>query len=512
MADEHARLGAIADAVDDALAELAERDAVRRVWDRDHTLWQQDPTEVADRLGWLDAPVEVAPQLGRLRELAAEVAADGSTDVVVCGMGGSSLFAEVVASTAPAEGLTVHVLDSTDPRAVRRAGNVAPIDQILFVVASKSGTTVETRSHLAHFWAETREDGRRFVAITDPATTLATFGREHAFRSVLENRPDIGGRYSALSYFGLLPATLAGSDVPGLLDRARSERDACGPTEPAERNPAARLAATLAGAVRAGRDKLTLLVPPEVGALGAWVEQLVAESTGKQGTGVVPVVGEPPGPVEAYGDDRLFVTVGPAPGVEDLADAGHPVVELPLEEVVDIGAAVFRWELATALAGALLRVNPFDQPDVAAAKAATARVLDHGLPDVAEEPIEPLLARVRPGDYVAILAYVDPGAPVVAALGEVQRSLRDRLRVPVTVGIGPRYLHSTGQLHKGGPASGVFLQTVAEDVEDIPIPGEPHGFSTLKRAQAAGDLQALLSRGLRAARVGLDELIAQAGR
>lgn len=508
MADE--RLGPIHDAVAEALADVADTDAVRRVWERDHTVWQDDPTEIVDRLGWLDSPVESAAAVDELKSLAADVAADGMTQIVVCGMGGSSLFAEVAASALAGDGFDVHVLDSTDPAAVRRAGNLAPLDQTLFVVASKSGTTVETRSHLAHFLAATGNDGRRFIAITDPGTTLATLGREQGFRAVIENRPDIGGRYSALTHFGLVPVTFAGVDGATLLDRARRMAERCGPQEPAERNPAARLAAVMAGGVRAGRDKLTLIVDDEVSAFGAWIEQLVAESTGKAGTGVLPIVGEPVAAPDSYGDDRLFVSLGRAPGASELADAGHPVIELDFEEALDVGAEVFRWELATALAGALLRIHPFDQPDVAAAKEATARVLDRGLPDLAPEPIGPHLDRVHPGDYVAILAYVDPGAPAVEALHQVRLALRDRLGVATTLGIGPRYLHSTGQYHKGGPNRGVFLQVVADDIEDVAIPGERHGFSMLKRAQAAGDMQALLSRGRRAARVDLEDLLALA--
>lgn len=501
------RLGPIEDAVAQTVADLADTDAIRRVWDRDHTLWQEHPTEVVDRLGWLDAPVESAAVVDELRSLAADIAAGGVTHVVVCGMGGSSLFADVAASSFPPDGFEVHVLDSTDPAAVRRAGNLAPLDQVLFVVASKSGTTIETRSHLAHFWDATGQDGDRFLVITDPGTTLATLAREQRFRAVVENRPDVGGRYSALTHFGLLPATLAGVDCAGLLDRARRMAEECGPQEPAERHPAARLAAVLVGAIREGRDKLTLLVDPEIATFGAWIEQLVAESTGKSGTGILPIVDEPLADPASYGDDRLFVALGRAPGAAELADAGHPVVELEFEDALDVGAEVFRWEFATALAGAALGINPLDQPDVAAAKEATARVLERGLPDLPPSPVEPMLERVGPGDYLAILAYVDPGAPVVQALSHVRASLGQRLGVATTLGIGPRYLHSTGQYHKGGPDRGVFLQVVADDVEDVAIPGEPHGFSMLKRAQAAGDLDALLERGRRVARVDLEELL-----
>lgn len=506
MADAVEHLVGLEDAVEHALGELRERYAVQRVWKRDHTLWQNDPTEVSDRLGWLDC-ADGSPELvDGLTEVAADVAASGISGITVMGMGGSSLFADVVGSSFPDAGLPVRVLDSTDPAAVRRAERRG--DHELYVVASKSGTTIETRSHLAYLWEATGRDPDRFIVVTDPGSPLADLGRERGLRRVFENRPDIGGRYSALSLFGLVPAALSGADLDGLLGRAATMADRCGEGVAAEHNPAARLAAVMAAAVRRGRDKLTLLLPEGVAAFGDWIEQLVAESLGKDGTGVIPVVGEPTPPdASGYSQDRLFVSFGPLPSADQLVEAGHPVVELPFGEAVDIGAEVFRWELATALTGALLAVNPFDQPDVAAAKRATAEVLGRGLAETTIEPIDPLLDRVADGDYVAILAYVDPDAPVVASLRRITADLRAELGVPVTLGIGPRYLHSTGQLHKGGPETGVFLQVIGDDDEELAIPGEPHGFSTLKRAQAVGDLQALRDRGLRAARVDLEELL-----
>lgn len=506
MTDAAEQLGSIEDAVEHALDELADRKAVRRVWDRDHTLWHEDPTEITDRLGWLDCPGDASDLIDDLNTFATDVATDGISTVTVVGMGGSSLFADVVGAVHRDAGLDVRVLDSTDPAAVRRVERAG--DDQLFVAASKSGTTVETRSHLSYLLEATDHASDRFVVITDPGSPLAELARERGFRRVFENRPDIGGRYSALSLFGLVPAALAGARLDGLLDRATTMADRCGQDVAPHENPAARLAAVMAAGVRRGRDKLTLLLPDEVEILGDWIEQLVAESLGKDGTGVIPVVREPaPGDPTVYGDDRLFVSFGPLPSADQLADAGHPVVQLPFGDPADVGAEVFRWELATALAGALLGVHPFDQPDVAAAKEATAEVLTQGVKEVSVEPVDPMLDRVETGDHVAILAYVDPGSPTVAALRATAGRLRDELGVPVNVGIGPRYLHSTGQLHKGGPTTGVFLQVVSDDDEELPIPGEPHGFSTLKRAQAAGDLQALLDRGLRAARVDLEELL-----
>ncbi|MDP8960053.1 MAG: glucose-6-phosphate isomerase [Actinomycetota bacterium] len=504
------RLGPIEEPVHGALDELIELDAVARAWQGDHRLWQPDPDEVADRLGWLESPAQMSATVEDLTRFASEVADDGYSAVVVAGMGGSSRISQVMEHFARQTGSPrLHVLDSTDPAAVRRAENAAPLEQILFVIASKSGTTIETRSHMSYFWQLTGRNGEQFVAITDHDTPLARLAHEYGFRAVFENRPDIGGRYSALTYFGLVPAALAGIDIAGLLSRAAVMAQTCSPQAAIDENPAARLAAILGAAVREGRDKLTLLLPPEVERFGGWLEQLLAESTGKNETGIVPIIGEPPPAtrsIDVYADDRMFVAFGPVPGAEELA-ADHPLVELPLHEVLDLGGEVFRWEFATALTGVLLGVNPFDQPDVVAAKKATSEALA-GSPNGPIAPLEAILELVKPGDYLAILAYVEPGAPVVGALQRVRATLRDRLRVATTLCIGPGYLHSTGQLHKGGPKSGLFLQVVGEDVEELPIPGTAHGFSTLKRAQAAGDLATLRRRGRRAARVDLEDLLA----
>ena len=383
-------------------------------------------------------------------------------------------------------------------------------DRTLHVAASKSGSTLETRSHLAWAW-ERHPDPARFAVITDPGSDLAALAADRGFAATFENRPDIGGRYSALSYFGLVPAVLAGADVAGLLASAAAMADRLRAAAPG--NAAARLAAAMAAGVRQGRDKLTLVAPDDQATFGLWLEQLLAESTGKDGTGVVPVVGEPLTGPEAYGDDRLFVALGDSTATAELAalaDAGHPVVVLPFGgEFVDLGAQVLLWELATALVGALLDIQPFDQPDVAAAKAATARVLDEGPPAVELTPLDELLGQVRAGDYLAIQAFVDPGSPVVDDIERARVALRDRLEVATTVGLGPRFLHSTGQLHKGGPNTGVFVQVVADhaDDADVAIPGAPYGFATLERAQADGDLLTLHDRKRRAGRVRLADLV-----
>jgi glucose-6-phosphate isomerase len=509
------RLGDLEPATVAAVDDLVARDAVRRTFEIDHTLWQDDPTEVADRLGWLQSPAEMAEVVPELDVFTAKCFDDGLRHAVLMGMGGSSLFPEVMARTFPvaARHLELHVLDTTDPAAVRRVATTCPPDETLFVAASKSGTTVETTSHLAFFWERVGRP-EHFAVITDPGSQLADLGRQRGFRAVFENRPDIGGRYSALSYFGLVPAALVGVDVTRLLAAAVDMLSQCGPGADPSGNPAVRLAAVMGAGAKHGRDKLTLVLPPEVETFGLWLEQLIAESTGKHGTGVVPIAGEPIGPPDVYGHDRVFVAFEDDLRLDLLASQGHPVVVLDVspDDPLQLGAEVVRWELATALCGAVLGINPFDQPNVAEAKAATNRVLDAGLPAIGPVPASTLLDRVQPGDYLAIQAYVDPGDPVVAALQEARVALRDRYDVATTFGLGPRFLHSTGQLHKGGPASGVFLQIVGRDESELPIPGAAYGFSTLKRAQAAGDLETLQSRGLRAGRVDADELLKEAAR
>ena len=506
------RLGSLAGPTAAALDDLAARDAVARTWARDHTLWRDEPTEIDDRLGWLSV---VADMRVRLDDTAVRCAAltAGVDHVLLAGMGGSSLFPEVVArSGATAPGApALHVLDTTDPAAVARLGRELPPERTLHVAASKSGSTLETRSHLAWAW-DRLPDPARFAVITDPGSDLAALAAERGFAATFENPPDIGGRYSALSFFGLVPALLAGADVAGLLGSAAAMSDRL--RAAVAGNPAARLAAAMAAGVRSGRDKLTIVTPDHQATFGLWLEQLLAESTGKDGTGVVPIVGEALGRPDAYGDDRLFVALGDDTAASELAalaDAGQPVVVLPFGgDFAGLGAQVLLWEMATALVGALLGIQPFDQPDVAAAKAATATVLEEGPPAVEEVPLDDLLDQVAPGDYLAIQAFVDPGDPVVDEIERARVVLRDRLRVATTVGLGPRFLHSTGQLHKGGPNTGVFVQVVADHGDqDVAIPGGPYGFATLERAQADGDLLTLRDRKRRAGRVPLAELAEQ---
>ncbi len=440
-------------------------------------------------------------------------------------MGGSSLapetFARVFGTRAGFPALVV--LDSTDPNYIAAVERDAPLAKTFFLISSKSGTTLETSDLFAYFWQRTGgRSGEQFAAITDPGTPLAALAAERRLRRVFENPPEIGGRYSALSYFGLVPAALCGVDVGRVLDRARAMADMCAVADPVSGNPGAHLGAALAAGFLAGRDKVTIVTSPELASFGAWAEQLLAESTGKQGKGLVPVAGEPLGAATAYGNDRLFVSValegGADPGLRSLdalEAAGHPVVRLWLRDRFDIGAEFHRWEVATALAGAWMGVNPFDQPNVAESKLNTDRVLrqlEEGEAPGAPQPVEPAgleaalaswLGGIARGDYVAVLAYLKPSPEHDAALTGMRAAIRDALGVATTAAYGPRYLHSTGQLHKGGAPSGAFLALEDDGGPDLQVPGEDYPFGTLETAQMLGDLIALERRGRRVLRVRL---------
>ena len=491
--------------VDRRLRELAEQEVLPRIWRRDPTVWGDDPGEISDRLGWLDVAQAMRPRVDELRTFASRCAAEGMTSVVLAGMGGSSLAPEVLhAMLGSAPGMPeLIVLDTTHPDTIAAMDRALDLDRTLFVVASKSGTTIETLSHLEHFWERNpRRD--RFVAITDPATSLEETARERGFRATFLNPPDIGGRYSALSLFGLVPSALLGADLDGLLDGADAMARACAAEVPVDENPAALLGTAAATAALGGRDKLTYVAAQELAALGSWIEQLVAESTGKRGKGVLPVEGEEVGAPDVYGDDRFFVSAGAA---VDALHERHPVVALNgRTDAFGLGSAFFLWELATAVAGAVLGINPFDQPNVQEAKDATAQALEQDLPPPGVPALEGLLDGLAPPDHLAILAYLPRDGETAARLQRVRMRLRDRLRVATTVGFGPRYLHSTGQLHKGGPATGVFVQVVDEPREDVAVPGKPYTFGRLIRAQADGDLRALLERRRRATRMTFEEL------
>ena len=509
------KLGGLSGAVEKRLESLQAEDVVRRIWSIDHTVWKPDPTEITDRLGWLnvadwmlDSEHETR-RLMDLRSFAGELASEGYQTAVLLGMGGSSLGPAVLFQTfgqAPGA-LQLIVLDSTDPRAIKDVEDRLDLGRTVFIVASKSGTTLETLSHFAYFWDKV-PDGRHFVAITDPGTKLEALANERGFRRVFSNPPDIGGRYSVLSYFGIVPAALMGVDPAALLASAQEMMGACHDAVAPAQNPGAWLGAVLGEAAVEGRDKVTLAFAPSVRTLGWWVEQLIAESTGKEGKGILPVEGEPIGPPAVYSDDRLFVAVGDVDGLGALESAGYPVVRIPFGDKLDLGGEFFRWEFATAVAGHVLGINPFDQPNVQSAKDATARILQAGRageqPEV--EDASTVLARVRPHDYIAIQAYLPPSPETDEALLRARVALRDHHRVATTTGYGPRYLHSTGQLHKGGANNGVFLQVVSDDPVDLPIPDQPFTFGTLEKAQALGDLESLLGQGRRATRVTLEQL------
>lgn len=532
MARMHVNLGALHGTVEAALHEMALTRLVARLWSKDHSLWKPDPTEIANRLGWLTVAEQLREKVGPLQAFVQGVRGAGFRDVVLLGMGGSSLGPEVLRCTfGPARGFPrLWVLDSTVPGCVRQVTKAITPSRTLFILASKSGGTIEVMSLYAHFSglvAKARKNlgGAQFIAITDPGTSLGALAHERGFRTTFTNPPDIGGRYSVLSYFGLVPAALLGLDISLLLTRATEMAQACRPGIPPDQNPGAYLGAVMGILGRSGRDKVTIIASPKVNSFGLWAEQLLAESTGKEGKGLIPVAQEPPAPPEVYGNDRLFVYLrleddANAEGdkhVKALERAGQPVVRLLLRDKYDLAAEFFRWEFATAIAGHYLGIHPFDQPNVQESKENTARVLDyvksHGhLPrsDAPESGVDLLLPQAGPGRYLAILAYLTPSTQVEAAIKALRKTLLTKHHLATTAGYGPRYLHSTGQLHKGGPNSGLFLQLIEDMKPDAPVPGQPYSFGMLAQAQAVGDYQSLQARHRAVVRVRLGSRVAQA--
>ena len=528
--------GAIATGIDQAFDRLAQLRFVNALWTREPAIWTSDAAvqqKISARLGWLSALDALAPGLDRLRGFAEGVRTGGFTDVVLLGMGGSSLAPEVmrqVLGVSPASP-RFRTLDSVDPAAVRHA--MAQAATSLFLLASKSGTTIEPNAMASD--ARRRVEaaghapwGSRFVAITDESTALHKQALADRFRDVFVNPGDIGGRYSALSYFGMVPAALMGADIDALLAGARAMVAACHAPDPRV-NPGLALGAVMAAAAAAGRDKLTLLVPPRLAPFGLWVEQLVAESTGKEGKGIVPIAGETA--AARYGDDRagVVITLGSespdAEAVARLRASGAPIVTLEMSDEHALGAEFFRWEVATATAGWLLRINPFDEPNVQQAKDATRALLDvyasqRRLPApephasragtrltlttaaqtrLGSEPPDRFLRVLNPGDYFGLLAFVAPDdRDLAAAFERLRTDIATRTGCATMFGYGPRYLHSTGQLHKGGPSTGVFVMVTAPPVEDLSIPGQPFSFGVLEAAQALGDFASLDKAGRRA--------------
>ena len=532
-------------------------DGTARLWRRDKSLFSNADE---DRwLGWLDIVDRQLADVAHLRRAADDARTGGADDVVVLGMGGSSLCPEVLARTfGRSVGFPrLSVVDSTVPAQVAKAAARLDSARTWFVVASKSGSTIEPNSFKQFFYDRTAQAvgadgvGSRFLAVTDPGTKMQQVAERDRFRAVYYGLPDIGGRFSALSNFGMIPAAGVGIDVVGFLEVAREMVRACGPGSDVASNPGVMLGLALGTAARAGCDKLTLVASPGIGSLGAWLEQLIAESTGKHGKGIVPVDGERLAAPSFYGDDRLFVYVrlASAPDAEQdaavaaLKSAGRPVITLDVPSPLHLGAEFFRWEIATAVAGSLLGINPFDQPDVESAKIVarslmeayertgvlpeehpTATTADIGLfadaanaaalravaghdADVAAL-LRAHLGRIAAGDYFAINAYLDMNETNDAELQRMRHAVRDARCVATTVGYGPRFLHSTGQLHKGGPNSGVFLHITSDDAADLPIPGQKYSFGVLKSAQAGGDFAVLAERGRRLVRVHLGKDVA----
>jgi transaldolase/glucose-6-phosphate isomerase len=497
--------------------QAAQEDVARRIWRKDDTLWgPAGQAEVANRLGWLSVGEQMREELGDLQAFAEEVRDEGVKDVVLLGMGGSSLAPEVIRRSFGEQSgwPSLHVLDSTDAGAVRSVQDAIDLDHALFLVSTKSGGTIETLSLFKHFWS-LRSDGNAFVAITDPGSGLEKLASEHGFRRTFLNDPDIGGRYSALSFFGLVPAALMGADVAGILDAAGVAEHNCQSFESGDVSSGLWLGLSWGELAAAGRDKLTYVIDPPLQSFGLWVEQLIAESTGKQGKGILPVADEPVGAPDVYGSDRTFLHLrhGDAPDeatdakVAALREADHPVIVRNVGGPEDLGRIFFFAEFAIATAGWVLGINPFDQPNVQEAKDATSRVLAEGAEDQADatdDDLRALLGGLGAPSYLAIMGYVEPSADFDAAVSELRQTVRDATKSATTFGYGPRFLHSTGQLHKGGPPTGRFLQLVHDSAPDVEIPEAEYGFTRLKHAQAIGDLETLRAHDLPAQRVTLE--------
>jgi glucose-6-phosphate isomerase len=530
--------GYLADAFQEEMSRLRAGEAVQKMWARQPSLWKDDPEHarvISNRLGWLDVLDPMRAEVTVLNDLARGINESGIRDIVLLGMGGSSLAPEVFSLTFPAQsGRRFFVLDSTDPAAIRAVDRAIDLARTLFIVASKSGKTIETLSQFFYFHrrlnqAAIHSPGQSFIAITDRGSYLDSLGNEYNFRMTFRNPPDIGGRDSALSYFGLVPAALWGVDIAAVLDGGIEMRAACGPQQEPGVNPALQLASLLSAAARRGDDKLFLLSTPKLIPLGNWIEQLVAESTGKEERGIVPVAGgvSPPIDVLARGCvmAALFLEGDNAADLQEtilaLKERGAAFVEIRLSTPVQLGAEFFKWEAAAALVGASLAIDPFDEPNVQESKDNTARILEEfetignmpiGAPRLVDSGIElyadgaarsaisglqlppalrNFLSERREDDYLAILAYVARDATNAAELNAIRAFLGERLKMPVLLGYGPRYLHSIGQLYKGGPPSGLFLVLTSANNEDLPIPGAKYTFGQLQMAQALGDVQAL---------------------
>ncbi len=548
------RLGKIKSKVLATMKKFEKKNIIKRIWEKDHTVWKKDEkysSLIMNRLGWLSLPYNMTNNVYEINEFTKEVIADGFTEAVLLGMGGSSMGPEVLSNVfGTSKGyLNLRVLDTTDPAAVSRISQSIDLQKTLFIVSSKSGSTIEVDSMFRYFFgmlndAGTREPGRHFVAITDSNTVLQTLAQENGFRKVFTNPSDVGGRYSVLSYFGLVPASLMGIDLIEFLRNAGNMMNLCSNLDPSQ-NPGALIGIITGIAALDGRDKLTLSYTNELKSFGYWLEQLVAESTGKEKKGILPVEGEVPDKPAVYGRDRIFVSTFLSKDlklkkkVSALARKGFPSINIILTDKYDVAGQFYLWEFATAVMGVLLGINPFDEPNVKESKDNTTRVLNdfeqngklpEEKPNVKEGPvgITALLkpAKSRPksrklvnsrdllkaffagkgkGDYCALMAYIEGSKTNIKQLNRIRELIKVSKRSAVTVGLGPRFLHSTGQYHKGGPNTGLFIQFVTGDKFDISIPGRSYSFATLKNAQAIGDYEALQKWNRRVLRVSLGE-------
>ncbi len=548
--DFSASLGGYQVGVDAALNTADEKRMAQRIWNHDPTLWKQEPehqAEIRIRLGWLDVASQMRAHVAELTLFATEIQEAGFKSVVLCGMGGSSLCVEVFNRTfGSSKGYPrLFVLDTTDPAAIRDLESKIDVARTLFVIASKSGGTVETLDHYRYFYDKVQaikrdRAGENFVAITDPDSGLAKTAHEKTFRRTFLNPSTIGGRYSALSYFGLVPAALIGIDLNAVLNSAEAMMRACRADAPARENPGVWLGAVFGALAQAGHDKITIVTSPGIESFGLWAEQLIAESTGKEGRGLIPVADEPLGAPSTYGDDRVFVYVR-LPNAKNqtldrqvglIEQSGQPVVHLNMADLYAIGGEFFRWEFAIAVAGAFLKIDPFDQPNVQESKDNTKRVLHEiemrgsftaGEPawrgdgiavawgqqtegaNSLRENLAAFFKLAKPNDYLALMAYMRQTPETDKAFEQMRATARSKLRLATTLGYGPRFLHSTGQLHKGGPNNILALQVTVDEPVDLPVPGENYGFGVLERAQAIGDWQSLITHGRRALQIHLSD-------
>ena len=544
-------LGRFENDFQETLERITNENWIKRIWAKDASLWKSEDDHqkiIKNALGWLTVMNTIEDKIPFIEGLVKDIRKGKFTHALLLGMGGSSLCPEVLRLTFGKKGgyPDLAILDSTEPSSVIERAKRSKPEKTLYIVASKSGSTTEPNAFLAYFYEEVRKKkkgkaGENFVAITDPGTSMEKTAKEKNFRHIIFNPPDIGGRYSALSFFGMFPAALMGIPVKDFIQKASRMAAACSPYTPVEKNPGALLGAAMGTMAKAGNDKLTFFISKEIGSLGTWLEQLIAESTGKEGKGILPVESEPIQSPEYYGSDRIFVHITTSKDkdksvskkVASLEKAGFPVVRINMNSKIDLGAEFFRWEMATAVAGALLGINPFDQPNVQEAKDLTKKLLNEYVasgefekekslyqePDTLvyssngqtpgssfEEILGDYLRQVQPNDYVSILAYIRRDARNWAILQSIRQHIQKSKKVATTIGFGPRFLHSTGQLHKGGSGQGVFITITADDMKDLPIPGQTYSYAILKEAQARGDWGALVNRGRRALHIHLKDL------